>query len=96
MGAKKIPARMCVGCREMKPKNSLIRIVKTPEGDIKTDPTGKLNGRGAYICHDPECLKKAMKANLLAKAFECPVDKEVYQQLMDALSEGADAPEAKQ
>ena len=46
--------------------------------------------------HDPECLKKAMKANLLAKAFECPVDKEVYQQLMDALSEGADAPEAKQ
>ena len=93
---KKIPMRMCLGCREMKPKREMARIVRSPEGAIALDRVGRAPGRGAYICHDPECLKKAMKANLLAKAFECPVDKEVYQQLMHALSEGADAPEAKQ
>ena len=78
MGAKKTPARMCTACREMKPKNELVRIVKTPEGDIKLDLTGKLNGRGAYICKSPECLKKARKANALSRAFETAVKDEVY------------------
>lgn len=90
---KKIPMRMCVGCREMKPKREMARIVRSPEGVIALDRVGRAPGRGAYICHDPECLKKAMKANLLAKAFECQVDRSVYQQLMTELGHDAgDAP----
>ncbi|MGN0451167.1 MAG: RNase P modulator RnpM [Acutalibacteraceae bacterium] len=86
MGAKKTPARMCVGCREMKPKNTLIRIVKTPEGDIKTDPTGKLNGRGAYICKSSECLKRAQKIGALSRAFGTAVPEEIFTQLEKELS----------
>ena len=63
---KKIPMRQCLGCREMKPKNELIRVVTTKEGDVHIDPSGKANGRGAYVCPDPACLKKAAKA----KAFK--------------------------
>lgn len=81
MGAKKTPARMCTACREMKPKNELIRVVKTPEGDIKTDPTGKLNGRGAYICKSAECLKKAKKAGALSRAFGVSVPEELFDEL---------------
>jgi predicted RNA-binding protein YlxR (DUF448 family) len=81
MGSKKIPMRMCTGCREMQPKKELIRIVKTAEGEIKVDSTGKLNGRGAYICKNVECLKKAQKANALSRAFEMSVSPEVYSQL---------------
>ena len=69
MGTGKIPMRMCTGCREMKPKRELMRIVKTPSGEIKADATGKLNGRGAYICKSPECLKKARKSGALQRAF---------------------------
>ena len=87
---KKIPMRMCVGCREMKPKREMARIVRSPEGAIALDRVGRAPGRGAYICNDPECLKKAMKANLLAKAFECQVDKEVYLQLEQELSDAPD------
>ena len=87
MGAKKTPARMCVGCREMKPKNTLIRIVKTPEGDIKTDPTGKLNGRGAYICRSRECLDKARKARRFEKAFSCKIPEEVFDAMEKELSQ---------
>ncbi len=58
MSVKKTPMRMCTGCREMKPKKELIRVVKTPEGEIKLDTVGKLNGRGAYICKHAECLKR--------------------------------------
>lgn len=72
---------MCTACREMKPKRELVRVVKTPEGEIKLDFTGKLNGRGAYICNSLECLKKAEKSNALARAFSCPVSKEIYSQL---------------
>ncbi len=78
MGVKKIPMRMCTACREMKPKRELVRIVKTTEGEIKPDFSGKLNGRGAYICKSKECLSKARKTNALARAFETAVSDEVY------------------
>lgn len=81
MSVKKVPMRMCTGCREMKPKKELIRIVKTPEGEIKLDAVGKVNGRGAYICKCKECLQKAQKLNALSRAFECQVSQEVYSQL---------------
>lgn len=72
---------MCTGCREMKPKKELIRVVKTPEGEIKLDTVGKVNGRGAYICKCKECLQKAQKANALSRAFECQVSTQVYESL---------------
>lgn len=78
MGTKKIPMRMCVGCREMKPKKELIRIVKTPEGEIKLDTTGKLNGRGAYVCKASACLARAQKSGALSKAFETSVSEEIF------------------
>lgn len=81
MGTKKIPMRMCTACREMKPKKELLRVVKTVDGEIKFDTTGKLNGRGAYICNDMECLKKAKKTNALARAFETAVSEDIYNQL---------------
>ena len=87
MTVKKIPMRMCTGCHEMKPKKELIRVVKTPEGEIKLDFTGKLNGRGAYICNCAECLKKAKKQNSLSCAFSMAVSVEVYDNLEKALSE---------
>ena len=68
MSVKKIPMRMCTACREMKPKKELIRVVKTPENEIKLDLTGKLNGRGAYVCKSEECLKKAQKSGALSRA----------------------------
>ncbi|MBE6808829.1 MAG: YlxR family protein [Clostridia bacterium] len=81
MGTKKIPMRMCTGCREMKPKKELIRVVKTSEGEIKLDTTGKLNGRGAYICRDRQCFNNAKKSNALARAFEMQISDEIYTQL---------------
>ena len=79
---------MCTACREMKPKNELVRIVKTPEGDIKLDPTGKLNGRGAYICKSAECLKKAQKIGALSRAFGTEIPAEVFTELERVLSDG--------
>ena len=78
MGTKKVPMRMCTGCREMKPKKELIRVVKTAEDGIKLDLTGKLNGRGAYICKNKDCLAKAHKSNALSRAFETNVSSDVY------------------
>lgn len=86
MGVKKVPMRMCTGCREMKPKKELIRVVKTTEGDIKLDATGKLNGRGAYICKSSECLKKAEKSNALSRAFAASVPAEIYKMLETELA----------
>ena len=80
---KKVPMRQCLGCREMKPKRELIRIVRSKEGEISVDFTGKKAGRGAYICPSGECLKKAIKAKAIARAFEVEVPQEVY----DALTE---------
>ncbi len=81
MQQKKIPMRKCVGCGEMKPKKELVRVVRTPEGEISADPTGKKNGRGAYFCTDPACVLKAQKGKRLERAFECAVPPEVYESL---------------
>lgn len=81
MGSGKIPMRMCVGCREMKPKRELLRIVRTPEGVISTDATGRVNGRGAYVCKSPECLKRAEKSGALQRAFGVAVPKEIYEKI---------------
>ncbi len=81
MATRKIPMRMCVSCREMKPKQQMLRVVKTPENEIKLDTTGKLNGRGAYICKNPECFKKAEKIGAFSHAFEQKVEREVYEKL---------------
>ena len=80
---KKIPQRQCVGCRTMKDKKELIRVVKTPEGEIVLDTTGKKSGRGAYLCPDIECMKKARKSRALERAFSQQIPAEVY----DALEE---------
>ena len=77
-GVKKIPMRMCLGCGEMKPKKELIRAVKSPEGDISLDLTGKKSGRGAYICRSCECFGKARKARRFEKAFSCRISDELY------------------
>ncbi len=84
---RKIPQRQCVGCRTMKDKKELIRIVKTPEGQIVADATGKKSGRGAYICPNPECLKRARKARALERAFDTAIPAEVYDAL-EAQMEG--------
>lgn len=74
---KKVPMRTCIACRKIKPKRELVRIVKSENG-ILLDRTGKLNGRGAYICEDVECLKKLKKSKGLNRAFSCEVDESVY------------------
>jgi len=74
---RKIPQRMCVGCREMKNKRELLRVVRTPEGNIEIDPSGKKSGRGAYICPDPECLNLAVKGKRLQKALEHEISAEI-------------------
>lgn len=79
--------RMCTSCREMKPKMELVRVVKTPEGEIKLDLTGKLNGRGAYICKSTECLKKAQKSNAIGRALDTNVSAEIYDALGEELKE---------
>ena len=78
---KKIPQRQCMGCRERKAKKELIRVVRTPEGAVCLDFSGKLNGRGAYICPQAECLKKAQKSKALERSLEVPIPDEVYDRL---------------
>ena len=75
---KKIPQRQCVGCREMKDKKALLRVVKSPEGEVSLDFGGKKPGRGAYVCHDVACLQRARKSRALARAFETQIPAEVY------------------
>ena len=75
---KKIPERQCLGCRQMKPKTELIRVLKTPEGNICIDKTGKLNGRGAYICDSVDCLKKAIKSKGLERSFKVEIPQNIY------------------
>jgi predicted RNA-binding protein YlxR (DUF448 family) len=81
MSPKKIPLRKCVACQEMTPKKSLIRVVRSPESEIKLDPTGKASGRGAYICTKAECFALARKKNAFERALKSKVADEVYQQL---------------
>lgn len=78
---KKIPLRRCVGCGESKPKKELIRVVRTPEADIILDPTGKKSGRGAYVCRDKACLRKAMKSKRLERSLETAIPAEVCESL---------------
>lgn len=87
MKPKKIPMRMCVGCREMHPKRELLRIVKSPEDVIALDRVGKAPGRGAYICKRGECLQKAIKTHGLERALEVKIQQEVYDQLTAQLEE---------
>ena len=86
---KKIPMRQCLGCREMKPKKELIRVVRSPEGEISLDFKGKASGRGAYVCPDPKCLKKAIKARALERAFSAQIPQEIYERLESQMEGGA-------
>ena len=85
MKQKKIPMRMCLGCNEMKPKMELIRVVRSPEGEISLDFKGKAAGRGAYICRSAECLEKARKARRFEKSFSCKIEESVYEVMLNKL-----------
>ena len=78
---KKIPQRQCMGCRERKEKRQMIRVVRTPEGAVNLDFSGKMNGRGAYICPNPECLKKALRSKALDRSLEVTIPEEVIARL---------------
>lgn len=82
----KLTLRMCSGCMERKDKKQLVRVVKTPEGEIKLDKTGKLNGRGAYICKSTECFLKALKAHRFEKVFSCSLSEDVVSDINRELS----------
>ncbi|MEG0615105.1 MAG: YlxR family protein [Oscillospiraceae bacterium] len=86
MQTKKVPLRMCKGCNEMKPKRELIRIVKTNDGEISIDLTGKKAGRGVYVCKSLECLQKARKARRFEKDFSCRISDEIYEVMENELS----------
>ena len=85
---RKIPMRMCVGCREMKEKRELIRVVRNADGTVGIDRKGKMPGRGAYLCPNEECLKKAVKQRQLERALEVPIGEEVYGRLKEEVSSG--------
>jgi predicted RNA-binding protein YlxR (DUF448 family) len=87
MKVKKVPLRMCTGCGEMFDKRTLVRVVKSPEGDISLDLTGKKPGRGAYICPKMECFNAARKSKGLERSFKSPIDKSVYELLEQQLKE---------
>lgn len=86
MKQKKIPMRMCVGCREMKAKRELIRVVRSPEGEVSIDPVGKKPGRGAYVCRSQACLARAIKQKQLERQLECQLTEEVAAYLSDTLA----------
>ena len=88
---KKVPVRRCVGCNAQKPKKELVRIVRSPEGEVGVDLTGKRSGRGAYLCPKAACLKKAQKNRALERAFDVPIPAEIYEQLtaeLEVLGDG--------
>ncbi|MCR5718774.1 MAG: YlxR family protein [Oscillospiraceae bacterium] len=87
MTQKKIPMRQCIGCGEMFPKRDLIRVVRPKEGEITLDLTGKLSGRGAYLCRSAECLRMAEKNHRLERSFSCRIPPEVYEVMANALTE---------
>lgn len=86
MHQKKIPMRLCTGCGEMKPKRELVRVVKSPEGEVSLDLTGKKPGRGAYVCRSADCLRAARKARRFERAFSCRIPDEVYDRMEEELS----------
>ena len=85
--AKKIPLRQCIGCGEMKSKKEMMRVLKTADGEIVLDTTGRKNGRGAYLCFSEECLKKARKNKGLERSFKMSIPDEVYEELEREISE---------
>ena len=86
---KKIPQRQCMGCRERKAKRDMIRVVRGTDGSVSLDFSGKLNGRGAYICPNAECLKKAQKTKSLDRSLEVPIPDEVYVRLEGEMEDAA-------
>ena len=86
---KKIPQRQCMGCRERKNKRDMIRVVRTTEGTVSLDFGGKMNGRGAYVCPDMECLKKCRKSRALERCLEVSIPEEVYDRLEKEMEVGA-------
>ncbi len=85
---KKIPMRQCLGCREMRPKGELIRVVRSPEGEISLDFRGKKPGRGAYLCPNGDCLARAKKSRALERAFSSAIDAQVYEALEQQMKAG--------
>lgn len=83
---RKVPMRMCVGCREMKPKRELLRIVRNQEGEVRWDPVGKAPGRGAYVCPSRACFTRAVKARQLERALEHPIEQAVFEQLLEEIA----------
>lgn len=88
MQTKKLPVRMCSGCGQHFPKKDLVRVVRSPQGELSVDLTGKKSGRGAYLCQDVECLRKARKARRLERALSCQIPDEVYQRLEEEIGRG--------
>ena len=84
---KKIPQRQCMGCRERKDKKAMLRVVRGTDGVVSLDFSGKLNGRGAYVCPDPECLKKAQKSKALERCLEAEIPREVYDRMVREMEE---------
>ncbi|NLJ75549.1 MAG: YlxR family protein [Firmicutes bacterium] len=84
---KHVPIRTCIGCRSPKPKKELLRIVRTPQGSVEIDETGRQSGRGAYICRSQECLEKAVKGRHVEKALKCRISQELYDELKRAFHE---------
>ena len=85
---KKVPERRCVGCGEHFPKSELVRVLRTPEGEVVLDLTGKKSGRGAYICKKAACLKKAQKSKRIEHSLECAIPDDVYQRMEEEISHG--------
>jgi len=85
---KKIPQRQCMGCRERKAKRDMIRVVRGTDGNVSLDFSGKLNGRGAYLCPNPECLKKAIRSKALDRSLETAIPEEVYERLSKEMEAG--------
>lgn len=90
MQNRKIPVRMCSGCGEHFPKKDMVRVVRSPAGEISVDLIGKKPGRGAYICHSRECMKKARKARRLERSFSCQIPDTVYDRLEEEIAEDAE------
>ena len=87
---KKIPMRQCMGCREMKPKKELIRVVRSPEGSVTLDFKGKAPGRGAYLCPDLQCLKKARKSGSIGRVLEVEIPAEIYDEMETVMEQEAE------
>lgn len=85
MRKKKVPLRTCVGCQVTRPKREMVRVVRTPRGDVEIDPTGKKSGRGAYVCPQVACLENALKGRRLERSLSCQVNPEVVEKLREEL-----------